>query len=155
MRKNRTPDIAVDVDVRGRRLAIRADALRSLGAYVLRRERVRPALLSLSFVSRAQIARMNREHLGRRGPTDVITFTLGRVGRRLPVIGDIYIAPDVVREQARQYGVPGREELARVVVHGVLHALGRSHPEDGRRTVSPMWRRQERLLAAARREGLL
>jgi probable rRNA maturation factor len=145
----------VDVDVRGRRLPIGVDALRSLGMYVLRRERAHRALLSMSFVTRAQIARMNREHLGHRGATDVITFSLGRGGRRLPIIGDIYIAPDVVREQARRYGVAAREELARVVVHGMLHALGRTHPGNGDRTGSPMWRRQEQLLASARREGLL
>ena len=147
----------VDVDARGRRLPIGAVALRALGMYVLRRERTNRALLSLSFVTRAQLARMNREHLGHRGATDVITFSLGGGGgeRRLPIIGDIYIAPDVVREQARRYGVAGREELARVVVHGVLHALGRTHPENEHRTSSPMWRRQEHLLAAARREGLL
>jgi probable rRNA maturation factor len=39
-----------------------------------------------------------------------------------------------------------REEIARLVVHGVLHALGHEHPEDEARTTSPMWRRQERLL---------
>ena len=145
----------MDVDARGRRLPIAAGTLRSLARYVLRRERTHRALLSLSFVTRAQIARMNREHLGRRGATDVITFSLGGGGRRLPIIGDIYVAPDVVREQARRYGVAGREELARVVVHGVLHALGRTHPDNDHRTASPMWKRQEYLLAAARREGLL
>jgi probable rRNA maturation factor len=145
----------VDVDARGRRLPIGANRLRSLGLFVLRRERAHRALLSLSFVTRGRIARMNLEHLGHQEATDVITFSLGRGGRGQPIIGDIYIAPDVVREQARRYGVAGREELARVVVHGVLHALGRTHPEDGHRTASPMWRRQEHLLASARREGLL
>jgi probable rRNA maturation factor len=43
--------------------------------------------------------------------------------------------------------VPVREEVARLVVHGTLHVLGREHPEDEGRTRSPMWRRQERLLA--------
>jgi probable rRNA maturation factor len=42
-----------------------------------------------------------------------------------------------------------REEIARLVVHGTLHVLGYDHPEDESRTASPMWRRQERLLAAA------
>jgi probable rRNA maturation factor len=51
--------------------------------------------------------------------------------------------------------VPARQELARVVIHGVLHALGRVHPDNQARVTSPMWRRQERLLLQARREGLL
>jgi probable rRNA maturation factor len=96
---------------------------------------------------------MNREHLGHRGATDVISFALGRQSTVAPLVGDIYIAPDVVRERARELGVTQREELARVVVHGVLHSVGHDHPEV-ERTTSPMWRRQERLLAAARERGV-
>jgi probable rRNA maturation factor len=40
-----------------------------------------------------------------------------------------------------------REELARLVVHGTLHVLGYEHPEVDARTKSPMWKRQERVLA--------
>jgi probable rRNA maturation factor len=39
-----------------------------------------------------------------------------------------------------------REELQRLVVHGVLHVLGHDHPEDESRYESSMWKRQERLL---------
>ena len=38
------------------------------------------------------------------------------------------------------------EEIARLVVHGVLHTLGYDHPENEGREASDMWRRQERLL---------
>jgi probable rRNA maturation factor len=155
MPETRLAEIAMDVDAQGRRLALGAHTVRAIGELVLRRERAGRALLSVSFVSRSAIARLNRRHLGHRGATDVITFALGRTGRGAPVIGDIYIAPDVVREQARRLGVPARQELARVIIHGVLHALGRAHPDNLARFTSPMWRRQERLLVQARREGLL
>jgi probable rRNA maturation factor len=145
----------MDIDPQGRRLALGTSAVRAIGEFVLRHERARRALLSVSFVSRSAIARMNRTHLGHKGATDVITFALGRTGRGAPVVGDIYIAPDVVRDQARRLGVPARQELARVVIHGILHALGREHPESQARFTSPMWRRQERLLFQAQREGLL
>ena len=62
--------------------------------------------------------------------------------------GDIYIAPDVARRNATAHGVSIREELTRLVVHGVLHVLGYDHPEDETRYASSMWRRQERLLRA-------
>ena len=42
---------------------------------------------------------------------------------------------------------PVRRELARLVVHGVLHVLGYDHPEDDDRERSPMWRRQEKIVA--------
>ncbi len=92
------------------------------------------------------MARLNREHLGHRGPTDVITFALGSDPSG-SVLADIYICPDVARVQARAHGVGVREELARLVVHGTLHACGWDHPVDASRTTSPMWRRQEQLLS--------
>jgi probable rRNA maturation factor len=69
------------------------------------------------------------------------------VGSTGPVVGDVYIAPDVARASARENGISVREELARLVVHGTLHVLGYDHPEDDTRTRSAMWKRQERLVA--------
>jgi probable rRNA maturation factor len=93
------------------------------------------------------MAALNKKHLGHRGATDVISFGFSESGRRGPVIGDIYIAPAVARANARRYDAGIREELARLVVHGVLHVLGYNHDEGEARLASPMWRRQERLLA--------
>jgi probable rRNA maturation factor len=97
---------------------------------------------------------MNWNHLGRSGSTDVIAFSLDRPTADAPLVGDVYIAPEVVRAQARRLSVPIREEFARVLVHGVLHTVGHDHPEDNRRESSAMWQRQERLVADARRGGL-
>jgi probable rRNA maturation factor len=154
MRRTRVPDTAIDVDSGGRRLPLGVGAVRNLARFVLARERIPAAMLSIAFVSRRGIAAMNREHLGHAGATDVISFALGSAARGTPLVGDVYISPDVVRDQARQHGVPLREELARVVVHGVLHTVGHDHPESAARMQSPMWRRQERLLGAARDAGL-
>lgn len=147
-------DRGIEVDTGRRRLSLATGSVRALAGFVLDRERVRSALLSIAFVSRRTIAGMNRRHLGHRGDTDVITFALGRPTPAAPLVGDIYVAPDVVREQARRWRVPVREELARVVVHGVLHAIGHEHPDGEGREHSPMWKRQERWLAAARAEGV-
>ena len=119
---------------------------------VLRSEGVDDALVSIAFLGRRAMASLNRKHLGRSGPTDVIAFGLSRSDPRVPVIGDIYIAPEVAREHAREHGVGVREEIARLVVHGTLHVLGHDHPEGSDRTTSPMWTRQETLLAKALRQ---
>jgi probable rRNA maturation factor len=142
------------VDTGRRRLSLATTSVRRLADFVLRRERVKSAMLSIAFVSKRAMADLNRRHLGHPGGTDVITFALGRPAPTAPLVGDIYVAPDVVAEQARRFRVPVREELARVVVHGVLHALGHQHPEGDGRERSPMWKRQERWLAAARAEGV-
>ena len=143
--------ISVDVAVRSGRIPLSRARVAHIASAVLRAERVRDAELSITFVSNRSIAAYNRRHLDHEGVTDVISFELGRGAPGAPIVGDIYIAPDVARDHARELGVPVAEELARLVVHGTLHVLGYSHPEGARRdrTDSPMWRRQERLLRNA------
>jgi probable rRNA maturation factor len=108
---------------------------------------VHRAMISVTFVSRRAIAQLHQAHLGKRGATDVITFAFAPVANG-PLVADVYIAPDVARENARNYGVSTREEITRLLIHGTLHAAGLDHPESSDRTRSPMWRRQERLVKA-------
>jgi probable rRNA maturation factor len=138
--------VAVAVSADRVRVPLSAGHVRALATAVLTAERVRAALVSIAFVSARAIARLNRTHLGGDRPTDVIAFALGRTWRGAPLIGDIYIAPAVARVHARRHGVPAREEVARLVVHGVLHVVGHDHPEGPERMTSAMWRRQERLI---------
>jgi probable rRNA maturation factor len=113
----------------------------------LRSEKAKDAMLSITFVGRAAISRLNRRYLGHHGPTDVISFGLGRAGRRGPVVGDVYICAEVARDNARRQGISAVEELLRLVVHGTLHVLGHDHPGGDKRTASAMWRKQEKILA--------
>ena len=149
-----TEPLGVDVTTDGVRIALSRARVADVARSVLRAERVRHAMLSITFVTAAEIARLNRAHLGHRGPTDVISFGLTADGEGAPVIGDVYIAPEVVRSHAQREGCPVREELTRVIVHGTLHVLGHDHPDDEDRMRSPMWHRQEalvrRLVASAR-----
>ena len=140
--------LAVDVATEGVRIPVARARIAALATAVLRRERVRDALLSIAFVTERRIAALNREHLGHAGATDVISFGLVPVTTRGPVVGDVYIAPAVARRNAREHGHGVREELMRLVVHGVLHVVGHDHPEDETRYTSAMWSRQERLLRA-------
>jgi rRNA maturation RNase YbeY len=139
----------VDVMVDGTRSPLGVARIKGIALGVLKAENVRDAMLSIALVSPARIAQINRQHLSHRGPTDVISFSLGPTpgGSGRAVVGDIYIAPDVARENARRFGAGVRQEIARLVVHGVLHVLGHDHPDGDARTASPMWRRQEQLLA--------
>ena len=128
------------------RIPVARSRVAALAQGVLRREGVRDALLSIAFVTDRRIAALNREHLGHQGPTDVISFGFAPIADRGAVVGDVYIAPAVARRHARAHGGGVREELLRLVVHGVLHVLGHDHPEDESRYGSAMWQRQERLL---------
>jgi probable rRNA maturation factor len=139
--------LSVDVALDGVRSPVSRIRVADIAREVLRAEGVRNALLSVALVSTPRMRALNRTHLERSGATDVIAFGFARVGTKGPVVGDVYIAPDVARASARENGVPVREELARLVVHGTLHVLGYDHPEDDTRTRSAMWRRQEQLVA--------
>ena len=113
----------------------------------LRSDRISDALVSVAFVGTTAISGINREYLGHSGPTDVISFGMGRETKGGPAVGDIYICVDVARRNAARHGVSLRDELARLVVHGTLHVAGHEHPDDDSRMHSLMWRKQERILA--------
>jgi probable rRNA maturation factor len=114
---------------------------------VLRAER-RRAMISVAFVGRDRMGRLNARWKGRAGATDVLAFPLAGPGRTLA--GDVYICRWVAAREARTRGVPLRQELLRLVVHGVLHVLGYDHPEGAARMTCAMWRRQERYLRRLR-----
>jgi probable rRNA maturation factor len=144
--------IHIAVESRGTRSPLGAARIQAIAAAVLRAEDVQAGLLSITCVDARRMARLNREHLGHRGPTDVISFAfVPTPGSGL--VGDVYICPSVAAAHARARKIGVREELARLVVHGTLHVVGWDHPEgdDAERIASGMWRRQEILLSRCRR----
>ena len=71
--------------------------------------------ISVTFVDRKTIVALNKTHLDRPEPTDVIAFELGVPGEPL---GDIYICAEIARESAAEYGVEARLELLlRMILH--------------------------------------
>ncbi len=135
------------------RLPLSRARVAAIGRRVLAGERCRSAVLTIAFVTDRTMARLNRRHLGHTGATDIITFAHAPAAPVLPLVGDVYIAPAVARRNAAAFGCTVREELVRLTVHGVLHALGFEHPEGAERQRSPMWRRQERWVRRLRAEG--
>jgi probable rRNA maturation factor len=92
--------------------------------------------LTLTFVDRDEIAALNTEHMGKIGPTDVLSFPLDDevadaelIGGVPLLLGDVVVCPDVAREQAPEHAGTLDDELALLVVHGVLHVLGHDHAE--------------------------
>jgi probable rRNA maturation factor len=133
------------VAVNGRRIPLPAARVRRVVAAVLHGER-RQARISITFLGRDAMRRLNAEHKGHDRPTDVLSFAL--TGPDGEPVGDVYVCPWVARREAAAREIPVREELVRLVVHGTLHALGHVHPEGAGRTASAMWRRQERYVEA-------
>ena len=140
--------VVVEVSSTVRSLPLKPQRVRELVDATLAAEKIRDAMISVAFVGRTAITRLNRKYLRHEGPTDVISFGMGRETPSMPAIGDIYICPEIASRNASRLGIPISEELARLVVHGTLHVAGHDHPEDDSRTLSEMWKRQERILAA-------
>lgn len=120
------------------------DVVRAVRA-VAQAEGITSGEISITFVDTLAITALNETHLERSGSTDVIAFNLAEPSQPL---GDVYICPEVAAQSARQWGVELREELLRLVIHGVLHVAGHDHPEGEERLESEMFRRQEAILGA-------
>lgn len=129
-----------DVRVTGR-AALPAATVRRVVRAVLAGERS-DAAISVTFLGPVRMRALNRDYLGHDRPTDVIAFGLAQPDGG--VVGDVYVCRAVAAREARRRGIPLRQELVRLVVHGTLHVLGWDHPGDESRTRAPMWRRQER-----------
>ncbi len=102
------------------------------------------ASVAVIFLGPRRMQALNAEYLHHDCVTDVISFGLPQPDGS--VAGDVYVCPYVAARQARQLGVPVREETLRLLVHGTLHVLGWDHPADASRMHSPMWARQEQYL---------
>ena len=139
--------LAIDVSSTVRRLLVSRQRVKAAATAALKAEHVTNGMLSITFVGKAAMSELNQRYLGHRGPTDVISFGLGRHGGRGPVVGDIYICAEIARGNAKRQGVSAQEEMLRLLVHGTLHVLGYDHPLGATRTTPPMWRKQERIVA--------
>ena len=86
--------------------------------------------LSIIFTSNKQIRPINQKYLNHKYFTDVITFDYTEEN---VISGDIFISVDQVHLNALSYGTDMKEELRRVMIHGVIHLLGYSDGTDEER----------------------
>lgn len=76
------------------------------------------------FCSDAFLLTLNQQYLNHDTLTDIITFSLSET--HLPIISEIYISIERVRENAKDLNVSFENELHRVMIHGILHLCGYS-----------------------------
>lgn len=78
--------------------------------------------LEINFISSDKIYKINSEYLNHNFTTDIITFNYSNQQKKLD--GEIFISIDDASENAKKYNVDLQEELARLIIHGILHLLG-------------------------------
>jgi probable rRNA maturation factor len=136
--------VAIDLD-RWQRLA--TDALVASEVHV--------GELNLLFIEEAEMHELNLQHMDEDRPTDVLSFPLDGVdddpfGDNL--IGDIVVCPAYAARQAEEHAGDRthdgsvEDELALLIVHGVLHVLGHDHAESDETAL--MQRCEDELLTA-------
>jgi len=77
--------------------------------------------ISVVFCSDEALLAINRQYLQHDYLTDIITFDYSEDET---ISGDLMISIDTVRSNAELYGVSFRDELMRVIIHGILHLCG-------------------------------
>lgn len=110
------------------------------------------AELNVLFVDEPAITALNEQYMGKSGPTDVLAFPMDGYevvigtgpgaqsrgpGREEPahdeaplILGDVVICPAVAAAQAESHAGNFGDEIALLLVHGVLHVLGHDHDTD-------------------------
>jgi probable rRNA maturation factor len=132
---------------------INLERWRLLALATLQEEKVRGgAEISIFFIDQETISELNSEHMGKVGPTDVLAFPLdgadvleshgpGAVSRGparphfdpddIPtMLGDVLLCPYVAVQQAPSHAGTIDDEIALLLVHGILHVLGYDHDTD-------------------------
>lgn len=125
--------------------------IRSLLADVFHAE---AAQLCVHLVGAEEMARVNRHYLNHEGSTDVITFDHSDGGPDGEIFGELFISIADAVKQGREFEEPWQSELARYVIHGLLHLRGYDDLEPADRKT--MKKEENRLLrhVAARRDLL-
>jgi probable rRNA maturation factor len=157
--------MTTDVFVADEQNAHEIDVVRwaSLARHVLDAQGVRDDIeVSVLFVDETTIAELHQRFLAKAGPTDVLAFPIDEEaerGGRSPdeggtgpdedevpmILGDVVVCPSVAARNALDHGVGLDDEIALLVVHGLLHLLGMDHVGDDE--AQDMEQRERDLLA--------
>ena len=86
--------------------------------------------ISVTLTTDSEIHALNKKHLKRDCPTDVLSFNINeKLEDGTFYLGDVIVSIERAEKQAKEYGNTKEEEISDLVAHGVLHLLGVDHPE--------------------------
>lgn len=110
--------------------------------------------VSISIVSKDEIAELNSQYRDKPTSTDVLSFPMGEDGKfeqdyetGALILGDVVICMPVAVQQAQEYGHSLERELAFLTVHSLFHLLGYDH-ETGEEDTRIMRCKEEKALTA-------
>ncbi len=94
--------------------------LKQVARKVLAKEGKSGLELSIALIGQKRIKELNKKYRKKNRPTDVLSF-------KFDDFGEVVICPEEVGENAKKYRSSFKQELARVLSHGILHILGHHH----------------------------
>ena len=88
--------------------------------------------VTIQLISDARMARLNETYRHKQGPTDVLSFPANgpRSKRAAGYVGDIAIAPETARRNARRFSRSLPAEMRILILHGMIHLAGFDHETD-------------------------
>lgn len=102
--------------------------------------------LEINIVSGAEIKNLNKRFRGINKPTDVLSFAWQEDKKiKTENLGQIYLCYERIVAQAKEHGVPAKEEFVRILVHGILHLVEYDHCEQ--KQADRMFKLQEKIVA--------
>ena len=101
--------------------------------------------LSIFFCNNEIIRKLNNQYRNHNESTDVLSFAMGEMAGERFLPGDIVISLEKIGENAKEFGCSAKEELHRVLIHGILHLVGMDHASNDDNEEMLLF--QEKLLA--------
>ncbi|HEX8773184.1 MAG TPA: rRNA maturation RNase YbeY [Pyrinomonadaceae bacterium] len=123
----------IEVVNRQRRLAVDCDRWRRFAEKALRVVPASDAGVTVAFVSDRAMRELNGRWRGKRETTDVLSFPAAQDEfEKLdgPSLGDVVISVEQAERQAAEHGLGFDEEVAQLILHGLLHLCGYDHETD-------------------------
>ena len=94
--------------------------LKRIAERVLKGEKKEKKAISIALVGKIRIKELNRKYRKKNKATDVLSFSYDGDG-------EIVLSPEIIKENARKFNLSTKKELARSLIHGILHLLGHDH----------------------------
>jgi len=110
------------------------DFVKKVSEKVLKGEK-KQGNLSIAFVGQGRMRKLNKKYRGKNKITDVLAFEnkklpqepYSRELQKIQGLGEVVICLREVKKSEKKFNIPFEKELARVLIHGILHLLGYDH----------------------------
>lgn len=122
-----------------------ANWLQSIANKLSKKEKKVKGEVEITTVGDKEMAELNGLYRGKNYPTDVLSFAWQEDKKiKTNLLGQIYICYPQIKRQAKDWKVKENEEMARMLIHGLLHLVGHDHHE--KKQAKKMFKIQEGII---------